>query len=125
MPRRGGTRPPMGPGRRTELRPPRRRGTRRGGGGSWRALPRLPPQIQGHGHQQVLARLERPRVGAGGLVRGDHPDVPDVVPVGASLRVWTVDVGGEQTALVDRADVLDVVVIVRDAVLLEAPAHID
>src|SRR5262249_36494951 len=57
----------------------------------------------------------------GRLIARDDPDVADVVPVVASLWIRAIDGGGEQPILVDGADELHVVIVVRDAVLLDAP----
>ena len=43
-------------------------------------------------------------------VRGDHPNIADLIPVGAEFCVGAIHSGGEATLLVEGADIAEVVI---------------
>src|SRR5512142_1451453 len=91
------------------------------GGGSWLRLPGNELDVQRDRDDQQRPRLERPRILAGRNVGCYDPHVADVVPARAARWVRTIEGRREQSCLIERADKLHVIVVVRDAVLLQTP----
>ena len=99
-----------------------------GDAGHWPTR-RIEAHVERHGDEQVRAGAQRRRRLARDRIAGhlrDDPHIADVVARAGARRIRPIDIRREAAGrLVQRADELDVVVVVGRGVLLHAPRRID